>query len=189
MAGEAKQHAELMRPARRYAEALFAIAKEKGQLAAVATDVATLRGVFDSDPAALRALRDPKIGRTERRSMIEKKLFPGRHPLVLGLLKVLVSRRREELLPSVFLAYAEVMEREEALLRIEVQTATPLAPEVQAEIAQKLGKATGRPLRLEAVVRPEILGGMRFLIDSTLIDASVRSRLEKLQKKMLAANV
>jgi F-type H+-transporting ATPase subunit delta len=189
MAGAAKHDAEVMLPARRYAEALFAIAKEKGQIAAVGADFSALRASFDSDPAALKALQDPRMNRAERRSMIEKKLYPGRHPLVLGFLKVLVARRREELLPATFAAYADVMEREEALLRIEVQTATPLAPEVKAEIEQKLGKATGRPLRLQAVVVPELLGGMRFLIESTLIDASVRSRLEKLQKKMLAANV
>ena len=179
---------DMMSPARRYAEALFALAREKGQLAAVGADLAALRGVLEA------TARRPGCCPTARRTgpsgvVIEKKLMPGRDPLVLGLLKVLVSRRREELLPGIFLGYAEAIEREEGLLRIEVQTATALDPAVRAGIEQKLGQATGRPLQLQPEVRPEILGGMRFLIDSTLIDASVRSRLERLQQKMLAATV
>jgi F-type H+-transporting ATPase subunit delta len=189
MAASASLAPALMRPARRYAEAVYAVARDKGQIAPVGADLAAVRGALDADAALLRGLRDPRVNRAERRAMVEKKLLPGRHPVVLGLLKVLVARRREELLPAVLVAYAEVVEREEGLLRVEVQTATELAPAVRAEIEQKLGKATGRPLKLSAETRPEILGGMRFLIDSTLIDASVRSRLERLEKKMLAADV
>jgi F-type H+-transporting ATPase subunit delta len=100
-----------------------------------------------------------------------------------------VARRRESLLPPILRAFGEAVEREEGLLRIAVQTATALDAASLKTIEQKLGQATGRPLRLVAEVRPEILGGMRFLIDSTLIDASVRSRLERLEKKMLAAPV
>lgn len=180
---------ELRGPARRYAEALFALAREKGQIADVGGDLAALKQIIGADAAMTKALRDPRTTRTERRALIDKSLAPNRHPLVAGLLKVLVTRRREELLMAVFTAFAEVMEREEKLLAVVVQTATPLAAEVRADIEQKLGKATGRPLRLTAEVRPEILGGMRFLIDSTLIDASVRSRLERLKKDMLAVTV
>ena len=179
----------LIRPARRYAEALFALAREKNQVAAVGADLAALRDVLEKDATALRALRDPKMSRSERKSAVEQKLLPGRDKLVGGLLKVLVARRRESLLPPILRAFGEVVEREEGLLRIAVQTATALDAGALKTIEQKLGQATGRPLRLVAEVRPEILGGMRFLIDSTLIDASVRSRLERLEKKMLAASV
>ena len=190
MSGKAgMDDAALMRPARRYAEALFALARDKGRIAAVGSDLVALRGILDSDAAALRALRDPRMNRTERRGVIEKKLLPGRDQLVAGLLKVVLARRREELLPAILRAFGEALEREEGLLRIAVQTATPLASAALAAIEQSLGRATGRPLRLVAEVRPEILGGMRFLIDSTLIDASVRSRLDRLEKKMLAARV
>jgi F-type H+-transporting ATPase subunit delta len=180
---------DTLRPARRYAEALFALAREKGQIAGVAADLAAVRGLIESDAGALRLLRDPKADRAQRRAVLEKKLAPGRDRLVAGLLKVLVARRREALLLPVIQTFGEVMEREEGLLGIAVQTAAPLDPAALAAIEQKLVQATGRPLRLVAEVKPEILGGMRFQIDSTLIDASVRSRLERLEKKMLAARV
>jgi F-type H+-transporting ATPase subunit delta len=180
---------ELLAPARRYAEALLALAREKGQIADCARDLAALRGVVDGDAALARALVDPKTARAQRRALVEQRLLQGRQALVAGLLRVLLARRREEVLPFVFQAFGEAMEREEGLLNVLVQTATPLEADVQATIEQQLAKATGRPLRVAAEVRPEILGGMRFLIDSTLIDASVRSRLERLQRKMLAARV
>jgi F-type H+-transporting ATPase subunit delta len=181
--------AEMMRPARRYSEALFALAREKGKTAEVGADLAALRGVLDGDREATRLLADRKASRADRRVVFEKKLMPGRNPMVAGLLKVLVARRREALLPAILQGFGEAMEREDGLLRIAVHTATPLDAAVLAGIEQKLGQATGRPLRLQPEVRPEILGGMRFQIDSTLIDASVRSRLERLQKKMLATPV
>jgi F-type H+-transporting ATPase subunit delta len=185
----ATDDAALTRPARRYAEALFALAREKGQAAEVGADLIALRGVLEGDKTALRAIVDPKMGRAERKAAIGQKLLPGRHKLVKGLLEVLQARRREVLLPAVLRTFGEALERAEGLLRIAVQTATPLSPPALQAIEQKLGQATGRPLRLVSEVKPELLGGMRFLIDSTLIDASVRSRLERLEKKMLAARV
>lgn len=181
--------ATMMRPARRYAEALFALAREKGQAEAVGNDLVALRGVLESDKAAQRAVADPKMGRGERKATFEQKLLPGRHALVKGLLSVLIARRREALLPAVMRAYGETFERSEGLLRISVQTATELAPPALQSIEQKLRQATGRPLKLTAETKPEILGGMRFLIDSTLIDASVRSQLDRLERKMLATRV
>jgi F-type H+-transporting ATPase subunit delta len=182
-------HSEFLAPARRYAEALFALAREKGQIAEAGADLVALRALIEGDTAISKGLSDTRTNREKRRNLIETKLAPGRHPLVAGLLHVLLARRREELLLAFFVAYSEVMEREEKLLSVVVQTATPLADDVRADLSQRIGKATGRPLRLTAEVRPELLGGMRFLIDSTLIDASVRTRLEKLQKNMLAARV
>ncbi len=189
MGGKLRDDSALVRPARRYAEALFALAREKGQVEAVAQDLVALRGVIEADADARRALGDPKMSRGERNTVFEKKLLPGRHKLVTGLLRVLFARRREQLLPWVLRTFGEAFERAEGLLRISVETATPLAPPALQAIEQKLGQATGKPLRLTPVVKPELLGGMRFLIDSTLIDASVRSRLERLEKKMLAARV
>src|SRR5436190_14922786 len=116
----------LMRPARRYAEALFSLAREKGQAADVGADLAAVRGILEGDAVAKRAIRDPKMSRLERKAAIEQKVLPGRHRLVTGLVQVLLARRREELLPAVLRAYAEALEREEGLLRISVETATPM---------------------------------------------------------------
>src|SRR5436190_2174310 len=91
----------LMRPARRYAEALFALAREKGQAADVGADLAAVRGILEGDAVAKRAIRDPKMSRLERKAAIEQKVLPGRHRLVTGLVQVLLARRREELLHAV----------------------------------------------------------------------------------------
>ena len=132
--------ADMMRPARRYAEALFALAREKGRMAEVSADLAALHGVLDGDREAVRVLADRKSNRSDRRVVFEKKLMPGRDPMVASLLKVLVARRREALLPGILQGFGEAMEREDGLLRVAVHTATPLDAAVLAGIEKKLGQ-------------------------------------------------
>ena len=173
--------------ARRYATALIALAQEQGSLDAVAEDMAALKGSLEAAPDVLRALSDPRTRGADKRAFVEAKVAAGRHALVKNLLGVLVRRRREAILTDVLFAFGEGYEQVKGVLRVEVQTADKASDAFLAELATSLGSATGKTIALEPVVKPDILGGMRLLTDTKLVDASIASRLNRLKKSLSAA--
>ncbi len=174
-------------PARRYADALFELARDKGEVDAVVADVVALKGVIDAEPSILRTLMDPKAGREQKKSLADAKLIGGRHRLVGNLVRVLLERRREDLLGEFFTAFAESVERANKVLKVEVETASALGDAARDDLARRIGESSGRPVEITSRVRPELLGGMRFIVDSRLIDGSVAAKLDRLRQRMLQA--
>lgn len=173
------------RAARRYTDALYDLARESGAVDAVVADVVALKGAIDGAPDDLRRAIDPKLGRAAKWAIMQEKFLSGRHKLVANLLGVLFERRREALIPAVFAAFAETMDHARNVLHVEVETATPLDATTEADVLRRLTETTGRPVVIEARVKPELLGGMRFFVDSKLIDGTVASRLDRLKKHLL----
>lgn len=173
--------------ARRYASALISLAQERGQLDQVADDLSGLKRALEAEPGILKKLSDPRTNAAEKRAFVSEKLEKGRHELVKNLLGVLARRRRESLLPELFFALGEEIEKATGLVRVELETAVAPEPAFLAELTAKLGTATSRTVVLESRVRPEILGGLRLFVESKLIDASAASKLDRLKKLLLAA--
>ena len=83
----------------------------------------------------------------------------------------------------------EVHERGEGIMRIQVETATQLETAEQAALWEKLEATTGRTVIMEPRVIPEILGGVRLIVDSRVVDGSIRHRLDRLKKELKTVNV
>jgi F-type H+-transporting ATPase subunit delta len=175
--------------ARRYAAALIDLARERDVLDAVAEDMAALKGALEAKPEVLRALADKRTRGADKRAFVEEKVAKGRHELVKNLLGILVRRRREALLPEVLFAFGEGYELAKGILRVEVQTADKADEAFLGTLSTKLGEATGRTIALEATVKPELLGGLRLLTESKLVDASIATRLHRLKNSLTAARV
>ncbi|HYC78142.1 MAG TPA: ATP synthase F1 subunit delta [Planctomycetota bacterium] len=173
--------------ARRYATALLQLAKDRGVVDAVAVDLAELKGAIDADPSILAKLADPKARGVEKRRLVEERLASGRHELVKNLLSVLVQRRREVILADFFFAFGEELEKASGVLRVEVETAKEADPAFLKNLSDRLAAATSRPVTLEARVRPELLGGLRLVAESKMVDAAVSSKLDRLKRKLLSA--
>jgi F-type H+-transporting ATPase subunit delta len=173
--------------ARRYASALLALAKERGRLDEVAADLAELKRVVDADPSVLRKLADPNLRGVEKAKLVETRLAGGRDPLVKNLLGLLVRRRREAILGDLFFAFGEELEKAAGILRVGVETASDPGAAFLADLQAKLAAATSKTVALESRVRPELLGGVRLVLESKLIDASVASKLARLKKRLLTA--
>lgn len=173
----------------RYAEALYALAREQGKTGPVLEDLALLKSALQSDGASWTRLMHPRASAAEKDQLLRDKFLSGRDPLVANTVRLLVEKRREGTLADFFRVYLEVHERNEGILRVEVETATPLDPSVRDSILQKLSATTGKQVVLEDRVDPSLLGGMRFIVGSQLLDGSVRSRLERIARGLRAVPV
>jgi F-type H+-transporting ATPase subunit delta len=168
----------------RYAEALYGLAREAGRQDAVLADLAGLKAALDAEPRAWGVLLDPRasVGTKERELALG--FLAGRDDLVGRALGVIIRHRRAPLLKQFFRVYLEVHERGEGILRIQVETARALSPGEAAGLRDRFSAATGREVVLENRAVPALLGGMRVIADSRLIDDSLKGRLERVGRKL-----
>jgi F-type H+-transporting ATPase subunit delta len=173
----------------RYAEALYSAAKEAGLLDLVLADLAGTKVALESDTGLVSRLFHPRISPEVKVDSLVSGPLRGRHDLVRNTLVLMVRNGRAEELKEFFRTYLDVHEARSGILRVEVSSASALSAETAEAIRQRVAEATGQPVVLEARVVPELLGGLRFLIGSRLIDGSIKSRLDRIARGLREAPV
>lgn len=170
--------------ARRYAQAVFELARDSHSLDEWSADLAAVAEVF-RDPVVGAYFADPKRSITEKQSMT-RRTFEGRvQPQVLNLLLLLVSRDRTQVIPTVAVRFADLVREHRGIVIAEVTTAVPVDEAEQSRIAALLGQLTGKQVELRTHVDPSIIGGIVARIDDRLIDGSVTTSLQQLRQSMV----
>jgi F-type H+-transporting ATPase subunit delta len=167
----------------RYAEALFALAKRRGVVEAVRRDVKRIARELETRGAA--TLFDARRPVEERRAQA-RELCAGAHEFVRNFVLLVFDKRREEVLRGLARALERRVLQDLGVAEGTVESARPLpGPELES-LARAVGTRLGKTVRLENRVRPELLGGVRVLVEGKLIDATLRGRLDELEKRLLA---
>ena len=115
------------------------------------------------------------------------KVVTGVDPLVQNFLKLLIEKSR---MPAVFRvrrSLDELWQRENKLLPVEVTSAIELDKNTVKQIGDRIGEETGQKIELSERVEPDILGGLIVRVGNSIIDASIRARLDQLRKQVAKA--
>ncbi len=83
-------------------------------------------------------------------------------------------------------AFESVVDERLGMLKAEVASAAPLDAALRDQLSGALAGATGKKVRCEYSQQPDLLGGVRVKIGSTIFDGSVRARLENLRHRMMS---
>lgn len=168
--------------ARRYGEAAFELALERGELDRWADDLRALAQVL-AEPGAVAFFESARVPEAEKERVLEQ-VLEGIGPLAWNLVRLLVSRGRLGLTPQIALAFQELVDEHRGVAHAVVSTAVPLtAPQVEA-VAARLGDLTGKQVVVEAQEEPGIIGGLVARIGDRLIDGSTRGKLESLKREL-----
>jgi F-type H+-transporting ATPase subunit delta len=169
----------------RYAEALFGLAKKRGELESVRADVRRLSELCSAGGAGAFVFdeRMPLAARRQRFGAHAAALTA----LVQDFLALLFDKRRVEVLRQLAAAFHRRDLAERGAAEGVVESARPLAPDDLTRLAAVLGPRLGKQLVLANRIRPELIGGLCVVVESRMIDASLAGRLEGLRKSLLAA--
>jgi F-type H+-transporting ATPase subunit delta len=172
--------------ARRYAQAVFDIAKDANSLDKWLNDLKALNGVFGT-PNAQAHLEDPRLTEEDQRRMVAQQLEKVNvDPLAINLLLLLVKRNRTGLLPRIVERFQELYNSEKGVVVADVTTAVPLDEAHKQRVAAELSKMTGgKTIDLRLHEDPKLLGGVVTRIGDQLIDASLATRLAQLAERMV----
>jgi F-type H+-transporting ATPase subunit delta len=171
--------------AERYARALFDLADEGRSLDAVAGDTRALKAMIDDSPDLRRMIRSPVLDRaTQGRAIASLADAAGLSLLTHNFLGLLARNRRLFALPEMIDAFLARLAARRGEVTAEVVSATPLSPAQSSALADALRKSAGAKLAIESRVDPSLLGGIVVRLGSRMIDASLKSKLYRLQLAM-----
>lgn len=168
--------------ARRYAEAIFDIAKSHNSFESWLSDLHALSDLEQDDEAA-RALSSPAIENPVKEEIVAKAL-PELSREAHNLVKLLLRRDKLALVPQIAAHFRLMLNDYRGIATAHVTSAIPLSDRELAEVAGRLSTMTGRKVVVEPSVDPSIMGGIVAQVGDELIDASVRGRLEALKRRL-----
>jgi len=173
-------------PARVYAESLFEVARERGRLDPIGEGLAQFADAVAGNHDLQVFLFSPHFSSAEKSEGL-RRAVTGAEPELLNFLELLIEKHR---MPEVFRIRRELEQlwkRENRRIDVTVTSAAELDPAVVERIGEEIGRQTGQQVDLASRVDEEILGGIVLQVGNMVLDASIRSRLEKLRKSVAQA--
>jgi len=172
--------------AKRYASALFQIAKEQQILSTVEEELRVVKEVLQYNADLKAVLKSSKLTIDKKKEVI-KAAFVSINAYVLNTLLILIDRHREDEIVEVVDQFIELSNNEMGIAEAEVFSIRPLTDAERAAIsttfAAKIGK---KSLRIENIVDSELLGGVKLRIGNRIYDGSLRGKLNRLERKLLS---
>ena len=169
---------------RRYAGAIFDIARKQNTIDRTLEDVEGIASLF-SNRKLVYLLNEPKIPVQRKEAAIRQALASKVLPTSLNLALLVVQRELVEAMPNIARELKQMVLDYKNQAVAEVTTAAPMDEQQLNEVKQALERRTGKYILLQAKVQPEILGGVVARVGDQVIDASIRHRLAALQQQLL----
>jgi F-type H+-transporting ATPase subunit delta len=167
-----------------YAQAMLEVARAEQHLAAVEDDLFRFARTFEANDSLRLALSDPALP-IERRIAVIDELMGGKALATsAALASLVVATGQAGDLPAIVDRFVELAATERKHELAEVRTAIPLDDKQIQRLATALGKATGKDVEVKVIVDPSVLGGIVARVGDTVIDGTVRHRLEQLKEQL-----
>jgi F-type H+-transporting ATPase subunit delta len=171
--------------AERYARALFDLADEGRALDQIAADLKSLAGMLAESGDLRRLIRSPVLDRAAQGRAIDALAAQvGLAPLTRNFLGLLARNRRLFALPEMIDGFLNHLAERRGEVTARVTSAAPLSPAQSAALAEALRKSAGARLTIDQRIDPSLLGGLVVRLGSRMIDASLKSKLNRLQLAM-----
>jgi F-type H+-transporting ATPase subunit delta len=169
-----------------YADALFEVAKEKGRLDAVRDQLAQFADAVDGDRDLQVFFFSPYLSSAEKIEGV-KRAITGADPEFVNFLELLIDKQRMTEVFRIRRQFEELWKHENRRIDVTVTSAIELDPAVVGKIGEEIERQTGQQVELASRVDEDILGGVVLQVGNMVLDASIRSRLEKLRKSVASA--
>ena len=167
-----------------YSQAFFEVARAERRGGAIEDDLFRFARALDANDDLRMALGDKTIP-AERRIAIVEELMGGTALAVsVGMVSMMVGADRAGELPAVVDRFLELSAEQRQHEVAEVRAAVPLDDQLRDRLANALSHATGKQVEVKVVVDPNVLGGVVARIGDTVIDGSVRHRLDQLKERL-----
>lgn len=164
--------------AKRYARALFEVAKERGLIDQIETELKIFVEAVNQNAELTKILMHPHIDSQAKKDLLKDVFQSQVAEETMNFVGVLIDNGRESDLAEIAYAYVGLANEERGIADATVTTAKPLSSEEQAQLADQFGKLLNKTLRIQTVVDPSIMGGVVVKIGDRLYDGSIKRKLE-----------
>ena len=169
-----------------YARSLFEVAQDQDKL----DDVREQLGAFADALSETRELQvflfSPYFSTPEKEEGLDR-VVSDADPVILNFLKLLIEKHRMPVLFRIRAIFDALWEEENKLLPVSITSAVELDEAVVKQLVDRIAEQTDRTVEVTSQVDPDILGGIVVQVGNSVLDASVRNRLEQLRKQVVKA--
>jgi F-type H+-transporting ATPase subunit delta len=172
--------------AKRYARAFFEIAAEEKQYEQYDAEMRNFSSILRENKKLQEFLLNPIFGEADKKEVVEtilKKI--GVSKMTANFLKLLVDKRRMDILPEIQACYQEYMDEALKKVRVSVKTAFPLSAELSAGVKNSLEEITGKKVDITVEEDGSLLGGVVIGVGDTLYDGSIRTQLNNIRNLLV----
>ena len=169
----------------RYASALYELAKEQGQHAAVEQDLVKFQALIDGSDDLRRVVLSPAFSAQDQSKAIAAiAAKAGTGTLTANFLSVLTRNRRLFAISDVVKNYRLIAARARGEVAASVVSAHPLSETQLQALKDQLKASAGKDITLTTRVDPSLLGGLVVQVGSRMIDSSIKTKIEHLKVAM-----
>lgn len=163
---------------KRYAKALFGLFPKAKEASGALDDLKLWAEVMRDNPEFKRIMLHPEI---DEKKKLELAARVRVRPEVRDFINLLVKKKRVDLLDDVVADFEELLNRTRNAVAAEVITAVPLGGNLLDEFELQVARLTGKNVRLENIVDPGVVGGVRLVIGDLVIDSTLKTRLGEIR--------
>lgn len=164
-----------------YAGALFGVARTEGNLAEVEDELFRFARTLEGNDELRTVLTDAALPVSRRQQVVEDLLGGRANPITTSLVSMVVGTGRSRDLPAIIAELVRLSAAEGNKEVARVRSAIALTDDQKARLAEALGQATGKQVEVKVVIDPTVLGGLVAQVGDTVIDGSVKTKLDQLK--------
>ncbi|MCX6368682.1 MAG: F0F1 ATP synthase subunit delta [Armatimonadetes bacterium] len=170
---------------RRYAAALFNQAKATNTLKETSADLAHVAEALVGNAALARMIGHPLATVSRKKMVLDAAFSKAVSPATLGFLSLLADKRRMDLLADAKTEFDALVRAHNNVVSASATTAVPLSAAQLAALEKALEARTGKDIELTTSVDPSLMGGILVRIGDTVLDGTVKGKLERLREQLL----
>ena len=169
-----------------YSRSLFEVADSEGKVDRVREELAAFADALEQNRDLAVFFFSPYFSTEEKKDGLHRAV-EGADPTVVNFLELLIEKHRMPVIFRVRRHFDVLYDRAHQRLPVEVTSAVQLDSAVIDELGRRIGQQTGQNVQVESHIDPDILGGIVLRVGNSILDASIRHRLEQLRREVAKA--
>ena len=169
-----------------YARSLFEVAKEQNKLDSIREQLGEFADALDGSRELQVFFFSPYFSTVEKQDGLDRAVSDA-DPILVNFLKLLIENHRMPVIFRVRRGFDELWLKENKRLPVQVTSAVALDSATVDQIGARIAAQTGQKIDITSTVEPDILGGLVIRVGNSILDASIRNRLEQLRKQVARA--
>jgi F-type H+-transporting ATPase subunit delta len=164
-----------------YARSVFEVAREQGSLDELREQIGQFADAVNENRELAVFFFSPYFSTKEKQEALGR-ILDGASPILMNFLSLLIENHRMPVIFRIRQEYERLWQEENRMLPVQITSAIALDDATTASLGETIGERAGRKVTLATIVDPDILGGVIVRVGNSILDASIRNRLEQLRR-------
>ena len=171
---------------KRYARALFEVAKESSELESVESSLNNFLNIYNSSPEFINFIKNPtqsKETQLKAINIVSEKLNFTKN--LKNFFSLLIKKKRIFFLKKIIQSFLKLCSQKRGEIKAALISSKNLSKDELNEISSQFSQSMGAKIKFDYSVDESLIGGVKIQLGSLMIDTSIKNRLKKYEQLMI----